>query len=193
MNWLFLGVNQQPPLATDNHLSWESNPNNTGHFFLKWTPGFVCRIRGWGRIKGYGSVRDKVTWSETRSKDTCVCVCVCVCGVLRRIQQSFIYVPGVQLRCTGPTCYVPILRTKLEKSCRCLRTNCTQRSGWYSNPVPEFFKSASLPLSYRGSPPRLKQPHNKKGTLTHTLHENHTKRLFLLLDSIVLSSSVTFM
>jgi len=63
----------------------------------------------------------------------------------------FFYVPGVQLRYRGPTFYVPIRWMKLGKSCRCLRTHHTQRSGWYSNPVPRVLKSAPLPLSYRGS------------------------------------------
>ena len=70
----------------------------------------------------------------------------------------FFYVPGVQLRYTGPTFYVLIRRTKLGKSCRCLRIHRTHRSGWYSNPVPRFRKSAPLTLSYRGSLVNNTQP-----------------------------------
>jgi len=61
----------------------------------------------------------------------------------------FFYVPRVQERYTGLKFYVPIRRTKLGKSYRCLRIHRTQRSGWYSNPVPQVLKSAPLPLSYR--------------------------------------------
>ena len=63
----------------------------------------------------------------------------------------FLYVPGVQLRYTEPTFYVPIQRTKLGKSCRCLRTHRTQCSGWNFNSLPQVVKSVPLPLSYRGS------------------------------------------
>ena len=63
----------------------------------------------------------------------------------------FFHVPGAQLRYTGPTFYVLIRRTKLGKSCRCLRKHRTQFRGWYSNPVPRVLQFAPLPLSYLGS------------------------------------------
>ena len=83
------------------------------------------------------------------------------------------YVPGVQLRCKGSTCYVPIGRTKLGKSCRCLRTPSTQRSGWYSNPVFRVLKSVPLPLTYRGSHQAESEP-TQMATACRNLH--HPRR-----------------